>query len=200
MIDALAAQNGQTPAIGSDVLLRRVKIQNYKSISKCDVNLGALTVLVGRNGSGKSNFLDALRFVGDGLRNSLDHAIRDRGGINQVRRHSTGHPRNFGIELELDLPRNQLARYGFEIGAKERGGFVVKRETLHILNTHNQAIAFYQVTDGQLERTSEKTMPVAAEDRLYLVHASGLPAFRPVYDALLAMGFYNLNPEAMKAL
>jgi predicted ATPase len=32
------------------------------------------------------------------------------------------------------------------------------------------------------------------------VNAAGLPEFRGVYDALLAMGFYNLNPEAMKEL
>jgi predicted ATPase len=60
--------------------LRRVKIRNYKSIGKSDVELGRLNVLVGRNGSGKSNFLDALRFVVDGLQTSLDHAIKARGG------------------------------------------------------------------------------------------------------------------------
>jgi predicted ATPase len=38
--------------------LRRVRIRGYKSIAFCDVTLEPLTVLVGRNGSGKSNFLD----------------------------------------------------------------------------------------------------------------------------------------------
>jgi predicted ATPase len=33
-----------------------------------------------------------------------------------------------------------------------------------------------------------------------LVNAAGLPDFREVYDALLSMGFYNLNPDAMKEL
>jgi predicted ATPase len=200
MSDAIAVQNGQTPGVGADVLVRRVKILNYKSIAHCDVGLGALTILVGRNGSGKSNFLDALRFVGDGLRTSLDHAIRDRGGIGQVRRRGTGHPRSFAIELELEIAPNRLARYGFEIGAKKNGEYIVKREILKICNTYYQLVAFYQATAGRLERSSEEPMPVAAKDRLYLVHASGLPAFRPIYDALLAMGFYNLNPEAMKAL
>jgi predicted ATPase len=43
-------------------------------------------------------------------------------------------------------------------------------------------------------------MPPASADRLYLVTAAGLPPFRAAYDALAAMGFYNLNPEAMKEL
>jgi predicted ATPase len=43
-------------------------------------------------------------------------------------------------------------------------------------------------------------MPKAVSDRLYLVVASGIPVFRSVYDSLTSMGFYNLNPEAMKEL
>ncbi|MEM6330650.1 MAG: AAA family ATPase, partial [Planctomycetota bacterium] len=34
--------------------ISRVRIRNYKSIGRCDVELGGLTLLVGRNGSGKS--------------------------------------------------------------------------------------------------------------------------------------------------
>lgn len=64
----------------SAVFLKKLSIRNYKSIAECDVELGSLTLLVGRNGSGKSNFLDALRFVSESLETSVDHAIRSRGG------------------------------------------------------------------------------------------------------------------------
>ncbi len=50
--------------------LKRVVLKNYKSIAFCDVSLGPLVFLVGPNGAGKSNFVDALRFVGDGLRSA----------------------------------------------------------------------------------------------------------------------------------
>ena len=72
--------------------LTRVTIRNYKSIAACKVDLSQLMFLVGPNGSGKSNFLDAIRFVADALRTSLDHALRDRGTIKEVRRRSGGHP------------------------------------------------------------------------------------------------------------
>ena len=78
-------------------LLTRVKLRNYKSIAACDVAPAQLSFLVGPNGSGKSNFLDALRFIADSLRFSIDHALRDRGGINEVRRRSGGHPTHFGF-------------------------------------------------------------------------------------------------------
>ncbi|WP_405095089.1 hypothetical protein [Micromonospora sp. NBC_01412] len=33
-----------------------MRIRNYKSIRECDVPVGSLTLLVGANGTGKSNF------------------------------------------------------------------------------------------------------------------------------------------------
>ena len=76
--------------------LTRVVLKNDKSIDSSAVDLRALTFLVGPNGSGKSNFLDALRFTSDSLRSSLDNALRERGGISEVRRRSGGHPAHFG--------------------------------------------------------------------------------------------------------
>src|SRR5438046_70070 len=121
--------------------VRRLRLRNYKSISICDVELGQLTLLVGRNGSGKSNFLDGLRFVADGLNLSLDHAIKSRGGIDAVRRRSTGHPHNFGIDLELQLADDEFANYGFEIAAQPVGGLRVKYERLLVHRGGGQPIS-----------------------------------------------------------
>ena len=99
-------------------LITRVVIRNYKSIGACDVRLGPLAILVGPNGSGKSNFVDALRFIADALRYSLDHALRDRGGIGEVRRRSSGHPTHFAIRIEFQLSKGRFGHYAFRIGAK----------------------------------------------------------------------------------
>src|SRR5262249_37035631 len=58
----------------------------------------------------------------------------------------------------------------------------------------------YLVRAGKIVHAPGQVAPPASSDRLYLVNASGLPAFRPVFDALSQMGFYNLNPDRMKAL
>lgn len=178
--------------------MTRVRIQNYKSIGTCDVRLGRFTVLVGRNGAGKSNFVDALRFVVEALQTSLDHALKSRGGIEDVRRRSTGHPRNFGVNLTFQPEPDRLATFGFEVSARPNGAFAVKREQLEIVNpATGQPIARYLVRDTEVTSSAER-VPPAARDRLYLVTAAGLPEFRPAYDALSSMGFYSLNPEAMK--
>ena len=181
--------------------ITRVVLKNYKSIAACDVRLGPLTFLVGRNGSGKSNFLDALRFVADALNTSLDHAIRDRGGINDVRRRSRGHPNHFNIRLEFALPEGVTGHYAFRIGTRSPGGYEVQTEECRIQNelclTPEE---YFRVEDGTVTDKSVGVMPAAATDRLYLVNASGLPEFRPAYEAFSRMGFYNLNPDRIRDL
>lgn len=183
------------------VTISRVTLRNYKSIARCSVSLRSLVFLVGPNGSGKSNFLDALRFVAESLNTSLDHALRERGGINEVRRRSAGHPTHFGIRIDLILTDNRTASYAFEIGAKPKGGFEVQHEKCRVFSP--EALGqehFYEMVSGKMEATSLKVFPPAASDRLYLVAAAGLPEFRPVYDCLSRMGFYNLNPEEIRDL
>ena len=181
-------------------LLHRVVLRNYKSIAACDVSLAQLSFLVGPNGSGKSNFLDALRFVSDALRFSIDHALRDRGGINEVRRRSRGHPTHFGIRVDINLV-DSFGYYAFTIGAKPRGAFEVKQEEcLVIHHDDDDAPEYYKVERGRVTACSIAPAPTAAADRLYLVGVSGLFGFRAIYDALSGTGFYNLSPEAIRDL
>ena len=44
-------------------MLKRIKIQGYKSLVDLELDLKPLSVLVGPNASGKSNFLDALQLL-----------------------------------------------------------------------------------------------------------------------------------------
>src|SRR2546423_4326035 len=79
--------------------LRRVRIRGYKSIAFCDVTLEPLTILVGRNASGKSNFLDALAFLRDLMELRATEAVNQRKGWRSIhcRNGSTPH-----IEMGFD--------------------------------------------------------------------------------------------------
>ena len=182
------------------VFLKRVVLSNYKSIKECSVTLGPLTFLLGQNGAGKSNFLDALRLVAESLNTSLEHALRERGGIKEVRRRSAGHPTHFGIRLEWQLSNVTEGVYAFRVGAQEKGGFEIQQEECRVFQQGLLEESFYKVGDGQLRESSFKVGPTASSDRLYLVAASGLEPFRPLYDALSHMGFYNLNPDEIREL
>lgn len=176
--------------------IRRVSIRNYKSIAACQVDLQPLMFLVGPNGAGKSNFLDAVRFVADSLRTSLDHALRDRGTIKEVRRRSGGHPNHFALRLDFELPDGGAGHYSFRVGAKPSGGFEVQNEECRIVSgTSLDREHHYHVKSGRVVDASVSQLPATLPDRLLLVAASGLPEFRPVFDALSGIEIYNLNPR-----
>ena len=59
----------------SFIMIKRIKICDFKSIRELDLALDPVTVLVGRSGTGKSNIVQAIRF----LRNIL---LNQREGIN----------------------------------------------------------------------------------------------------------------------
>ncbi|MFO1328491.1 MAG: AAA family ATPase [Rubrivivax sp.] len=185
----------------SSVVIRRVILRNYKSIAACDVSLGPLTFLVGANGSGKSNFLDSLRFVADSLRTSLDHALRERGTVKSVRRISGGHPNHFALRLDFALADGSAGHYSFRVGARPNGGYEVQNEECRVLPpTPGAPEAHYSIRTGQAVATTEDKLPAVLPDRLLLVAVSGLPAFRPVFDALSRIEVYNLNPSVIGEL
>lgn len=52
------------PAIhGCQDVIHKIEIENFKSLRRVNLNLGALNLFIGTNSSGKSNFLDALRVL-----------------------------------------------------------------------------------------------------------------------------------------
>ena len=177
----------------------RVRIQNFKSIKACDVELGPLAILVGPNGSGKSNFLDALRFTADALSTTLDLALRDRGGINEVRRRSGGHPNHFAVRLDLRLNDGSTGHYAFKVGAAADGGYRVTDEECRVASTEfDRPDLWFHTKKGSLESNLDERLPAVAPDRLFLVSASNVDRFRPVFDLLTAMGFYNLSPARIR--
>jgi len=73
-------------------MVTKVRLTSYKSIPTSSVVLGALTFLVGRNGAGKSNFIDALEFIHDAVDTNLDAAIRAHGSPGSIRRVGSTYP------------------------------------------------------------------------------------------------------------
>lgn len=177
----------------------RLGLRNYRSIGMCDAPLQRLTVFVGPNGAGKSNILDSLRFVSDSLRHSVEFALQCRGGINEVRRRSKGHPTHFGIRLDLNMPDGGHAVYAFQVGASPAGGFTVQEEKCRIVPWKVPAPeVFYHVAGGEVKAASGNFQSAIEPDRLYLGAVSALPEFRPLYDAFCRMGFYSFNPDRMR--
>jgi predicted ATPase len=64
-------------------MIKQVRIQNFRSLVDVTLDLEPLTVLIGWSGTGKSKFVEALRFLRDGL-NSRSLNPNTRGGLHRI--------------------------------------------------------------------------------------------------------------------
>lgn len=160
--------------------LRRVRIQGYKSIASCNVRLAPLTILVGRNAAGKSNFLDALAFLRDGMDVGFPEAVKRRGGWNAVICHtSDSRTIEFEVEVAFVCGRSYrlvgrkngpiassavseaainlegvsfLATYRLKISADNHSLPILRKESLDIADTTNTYRGGFVAHEGDIER------------------------------------------------
>jgi len=62
-------------------MISHLSVKNYKSLQELDMDLGRMTVLIGANGSGKSNILEAVALCSAAAANKLDHEFLASRGI-----------------------------------------------------------------------------------------------------------------------
>ena len=63
-------------------MITKISIENYKSITKLDFSPGRFNILIGENGGGKSNLLEAISF---GVAASLDKLDNEFLGLRGIR-------------------------------------------------------------------------------------------------------------------
>ena len=62
-------------------MIREIKIENFKSIAKLKLELGRVNVLIGENGCGKSNILEAIAVGAAAAQAKLDNEFLVARGI-----------------------------------------------------------------------------------------------------------------------
>ena len=67
--------------MGRTGMIRRIQIENFKSLADVTVDLGPFTVLIGKNGAGKSAFLQALEVLSWLIRHKSINETFDREGV-----------------------------------------------------------------------------------------------------------------------
>lgn len=175
--------------------ISRVVVRNYKSLEDCDVSLGAITFLVGPNGAGKSNFLEALRFLSFALNNSLEQAFNARSGFRSVMRRGAGPAAKISFQVFFGLDDDKTGNYLVEMGAPKDGPVLVSKEECCVTSGGHDD--WFKVESGVVT-SNQGVTPAASAEKLYLVNASGLPAFESVYRALSSFAVYNPVPDEMR--
>ncbi|HSN90953.1 MAG TPA: AAA family ATPase, partial [Anaeromyxobacteraceae bacterium] len=109
----------------------RIRLENWKNFLEVDVPLQRRVFVVGPNASGKSNLLDAFRFLRDVAdpEGGLQRAVQTkRGGVSQLRSlHARRYP-NVAVDVGVDLENGLEWNYRLEFKQDNRGRPIVQRE------------------------------------------------------------------------
>lgn len=92
--------------------LRKIKIEGFKSIQSADLTLGELNVVIGANGSGKSNFIGVFRLLDKVLSHQLQLYVASEPD------RFLHHGRKTTPALSLDFALEQNS-YGFKLKAMQ---------------------------------------------------------------------------------
>jgi predicted ATPase len=185
-------------------MITRVQVKNFRSFADVDVKLGPLNVLVGRNGMGKSAFLDILRFVRDALRTGLETAMDERHGIIALRRWAPRKPYNVEIALTVER-RNFWGEYSFSITSGQQGTYRRGKESCKVGRGPNEIDDAFEVKGNEwielperLAQRPERLIRLGESDTLALPGVSVLsPRFSKLRQNLTG-SFYSIFPNTLR--
>ena len=90
-------------------MIGEVRIENYKSIQKLKLELGRITVLLGENGCGKSNILEAIALASAAADDKLDNEFLGSRGIRVTEpqfMRSAFEKENLDKDIKIDIKGN----------------------------------------------------------------------------------------------
>ena len=111
-------------------MIKQISLKNFCSYQELDLELGQLNVIVGRNGSGKSNFLSFFEMVGMASDGELNRYIRNKGGFSYARHLSSQADEGLSWGITLDSEYNEELRYDVSLHPMGEAGYSIASEVL----------------------------------------------------------------------
>src|SRR5439155_17546303 len=171
-----------------------------------------LTILVGRNGAGKSNFLDALAFLRDVMALNLPEAVKRRGGWSSIACRTAKVPEiEFEIEMGFECVAAESRRfsarcqYGLRLTVESKSP-AVTHESFNATDEADHPVARFEVAGGNARLETRGIPPPHTSSPLdlrldhTLLSVLGAQPYLGAGDGLRSMAFYNFHPDAMRQL
>ena len=156
--------------------LESLTIEGYKSIAKQTIEFGRINMLIGANGSGKSNLLSVLKFIqvlGD---NKLESYVRSEGGADEILHFGIKNTKVLKIKakvigLEWDITLLPTVNDTFSVtgmlnnykGTKDEKGIIESKELKNVIDILDSAngefryLITYHLNDTSPEASTKMT-------------------------------------------
>lgn len=175
------------------MIISRIHLKNWRNFRSVDVGLTNRAFLVGPNASGKSNFLDAVRFLSDIAKpgGGLQKATENRGGLSKIRCLAARQYPDVELEVELAETSDSKPAWRYAVG--------IKQETR---GNRRPNLAFERVWKGDqqiLERPDNDDKK--DRERLIQTHLEQINAnvgFRDIARFLESVLYLHLVPQLIR--
>lgn len=170
--------------------ITKITLKNWKNFSDVAINVDNRLFIVGANASGKSNFLDALRFMRDIVKHGggLQYALSLRGGLKNIRCLSARTNPGVGIRLEFSEEKEKWV-YDLNVIQQQSGShkMLIQSETI----TKNGKSVLSRPTQDDKDD----------EERLTQTHLEQITTnkdFREIVRCLETIQYLHLVPQLLK--
>jgi predicted ATPase len=178
-------------------MIKSIRIRNFKSLRDVSVDLEPITVLVGRGGTGKSNFVNAIAFLRDCLL-AKNRSFPGGDDLNKIVC-ATAEPIQTGkwppiqIELQLEVP-GDVRVYAYRLAVSfPHGHLTIDKEGFF-----RDGVAIFE-RDANKWLTQPALRPVPALAGLTLEMANGIPEVGFAYVILTAgIGCYDFPGSVLE--
>jgi len=168
-------------------MLERIQLKGYKSFRELDLSLEPINVLIGANGSGKSNFIGLFKMLNRMMEESLQVYVAQSGGADQILHY--GRKTTEEMFIALWFGRGKLAN-GYECTFIPAEDTLLLRKEATYFHDRKQYPRPYQ--DKMDERpTPESRLPQWAEQH------GGVAYY--VYDAMHSWRLYHFHDTSESA-
>ena len=183
--------------MSQEPFIQKLTLRNFRSIRNETVTFANPLFLVGRNSSGKSNFVDALAFLAECMTTPLQSVIEQWGGLARICHFQT--PLDapsvyFHVDYQLGKNQEQQGVYAFALRITPQRNFVVSFEHCSLSGADENPVWFNRREDAFTTNISG-IRPVLSPQALAMPLLGGTQDLSAVYQSLAAMKLYRLQPE-----
>ena len=186
-------------------MLKHLRLDNYRSFHSESVDLDNPTFLVGQNGAGKSNFVDAISFLAEAMASSLSAVFHRRSGFERVV-HRGGKSRFSTIGFHLTLQdlndRTKQAIYELILRGRRDYRLEVVHERCIVEGADGSETTFNRQAsrhvEGGIRWSGDISAPKLTSSTLALALVGDL-RFEPVFEFLANMRTYCIDPLTLRS-
>ena len=179
------------------MIISKIELFNWKNFHRCEVGVQERCFVVGANAAGKSNFIDALRFLRDVAKQGggLQTAVRVRGGITKIRCLAAREQSNVKLAIELSESDSRELCWHYELNFKHTGGGIRENQV---------KIVSEKVFSGREQRyVLDRSAETLGEDEetlkyTYLEQPNANKDFRVILQFLQNVEYLNVVPQMVR--